>query len=82
MRESQVVLKWKAEGRAEGKLEVQVEVLRDSLLRALQVRFQTPIPAELEAAVKASSDPDELTHWFDVALTASSLDEFRATIQR
>jgi hypothetical protein len=67
--ESLVVLKWKA------------EALRAALLRALRVRFRISIPPELEAAVMAQTNFDELSHWFDVALTADSLDTFRAVIQ-
>lgn len=69
VRESQVVLGWKLEAR------------RADLLHVLRVRFRTEVPADLAAVVEGISDPDELTRWFNAALTSDSLEEFRAAVQ-
>src|SRR3954462_11843173 len=57
VRESQIVLGWKAEGEQKAR--------RADLLRALQVRFRTAIPNDLAVAVEAMTDLDELARWFD-----------------
>ena len=77
MRESQQVLEWQEEARTEARVETQ----RAVLLRLLQLRFKTPVPGDLAAAVEALHDLDELSRWFDVAATAASLDAFHATVQ-
>ena len=77
MRESQQVLEWQEEARTEAR----VEMKRADLLRLLQLRFQTPVPGDLAAAVEVLHDLEELSRWFDVAATAASLDEFHATVQ-
>ena len=80
MRESTVVAEWKAEGRAEGRAEGKVQAKREDLLRALEVRFPGPMPAELVAALAAQTDLELLTAWFDAALRTDSLDAFRTAI--
>ncbi len=74
MRKSQVVEEWREEGR--------VEAQRAALLRALTLRFRSPVPADLVAAVEALTTMQELSRWFDASLTAASLDEFRAAAGR
>ena len=49
MRESQQVLEWQEEARTEAR----VEMKRADLLRLLQLRFKTPAPGDLAAAVQA-----------------------------
>jgi hypothetical protein len=78
---SQVVEQWRAEGRAmgwaEGRAEGRAEAVRANLLRVLEVRFPSGVPADLVAAVNAQKDPATLDRWFDRALTANNLDEVR-----
>jgi hypothetical protein len=76
VKQSQQVLEWQNEARREGEL----TGLRGAVLRALRVRFQKKIPAKLAAAIQGVKDLDELSHWLDAALTAESLDAFRAAI--
>jgi hypothetical protein len=77
MRESQVILEWQREARAEAVLTTQ----RSNLLRALQLRFKK-LPPDLKAAVVELTDLEELSRWFDAAVTAPSLDAFREAVQR
>jgi hypothetical protein len=74
MRESTVINEWIADGRAEGR--------RADLVRALRVRFRAEVPEDLLAAIEALSDGDELTRWFDAALTTGSMEDFRAAIHQ
>ena len=78
MRESTVISGWIAEGQAKGRLETQ----RADLLRALRVRFRSEVYEDLSAAIRDLSNGEELARWFDAALTAGSMDEFRAAVQR
>jgi hypothetical protein len=58
--------------------EWQMETSRAKLQRVLQVRFGPDLPGDLQQAVAGQSDPATLDRWFDLALTAASLDHFRA----
>jgi hypothetical protein len=78
MGESQVANAWRAEGRAEG----EVAASRTHLLRALEVRFGVPVPNDLQAALQTVTDLNDLSRYFDAALTANSLTEFRTAVQR
>lgn len=78
MRESTVVNEWIAEGYAEGWL----KGWRAVILEILQVRFRAHIPADLATAIENNSDADELCRWLTFAVTADSLDTFRAAVQR
>jgi hypothetical protein len=85
MRESQTVIEaWRSEGRAEGVAEGMamgmLEARRADVMRALQLRFQAAPPAELAAAVRGLDDLKRLSRWFDAALTAPSLELFRAMV--
>ena len=90
MRESSIVEEWKAEveamgqakGQAKGEAKGRVGAKREDLLRVLQVRFPTPVPADLEAVIQVQTDLDTLSRWFDAALRTASLDEFRALVQQ
>jgi hypothetical protein len=77
VKESQVIKEWTEQARAEEK----ILNLRASVARALDRRFPGPLPEDLLAAIVAATDPDELSLWFDAALTASSLDDFRAAVR-
>jgi hypothetical protein len=65
-----------ARGRDEGKLIAQ----RASVLDALRFRFQSSVPADLAAAIEASSNPDELDRWFAAVFAAPTLEEYRRTV--
>ena len=66
--QSQQVLEWMAEG------EVKATVGR--LLRLLELKFQT-VPQEIETVIRATSDISALNGWFDAAVVATSLADFR-----
>jgi hypothetical protein len=74
MGESQVVNALRAEG--------ELAASRASVLRALELRFGTPIPDNLRVALEAEADLIEVRRCLDAAITASTLVEFRATVQR
>src|SRR5262245_35054312 len=65
-----IVLEWEARGA--------LKTTRAYLLRALELRFKTAVPPEMRQAVQAQPDQETLDCWFDLALTADSLDQVRA----
>jgi hypothetical protein len=65
---SQQVLEWQAEAR------------QSDLLRLLERRFRTPVPADLAKVIAELYDHDQLTRWFDALVAADSLDAFRAAV--
>lgn len=65
-----IFLEWEARG--------ELRKARADLLRALELRFKTAVPPEVARAVQAQADQTTLNHWFDLALTADSLDQVRA----
>jgi hypothetical protein len=69
MKESTLAREWRMEGR--------VETRREDLLRVLRARFPGVALGDVEARVHAEQRPDELSRWFDLALRAASLDDFR-----
>lgn len=69
MRQSEVVMEWREEGRADGRA--------TSLLDVLEMRFGAVAP-ELAAAVHDTTDSAKLRRWIKLAVAATSLDEFRA----
>jgi hypothetical protein len=64
------------EGETKGKITQQ----RADLLRLLELRFRTAVPADLAAKVNGQQDLATLEGWFDQAATCASLDEFRAIL--
>ena len=68
MIQSQQVLEWMAEGEVRGQAR--------TLLRVLRARFGN-VPAELETAIQATTDLDQLDRWADTAATAPTLEAFR-----
>jgi hypothetical protein len=77
VRQSQQVLEWQREARVEGRAEGKAE----ALLRLLELKFHTPVPVELATAIKSTTDLDQLSRWFDAAVTIGSLDAFRQLVQ-
>jgi hypothetical protein len=73
VRVSQQVLEWQAEAA--------LRTRKENVLRLLQLRCKAPVPSDLADAIDAIGDMNVLLRWFDVAVEASSYDEFRATIQ-
>jgi len=69
MERSRHVMEWEARAR------------RKDLLRVLQLRFHD-VPAEINAAIAEQKGPDELSRLLDLAVTTSSLDEFRAALSQ
>ena len=81
MIESQQVLEWfnmgRAEGEARGEIKGGVQFGIDSLLDVLAMRFPPGAPADLEAAIRAITNRDQLHDWLLSAVKADSLDAFR-----
>jgi hypothetical protein len=73
MLRSRHIMEWQAQAEARR--------ARDFLLRTLRVRFQA-VPPDMETAIAAQNNLDELTRLFDVALTAPSLDVFRSALEQ
>ncbi|MBY0522842.1 MAG: hypothetical protein K2R98_05570 [Gemmataceae bacterium] len=73
MIESQQVLEWITEGEIKAK----VQVLR----RLLEKKFPPGPPAELTAVINGCTDLSRLALWFDAAIDARSLDEFRQAMR-
>ncbi|MBL8793521.1 MAG: hypothetical protein JNM56_06435 [Planctomycetia bacterium] len=73
MIESQVVNRWKAEGKAEGAATMLVQLLRK--------KFRVEPPADLVAAIAACQDPRQLAQWQDAALDAATLEDFRRVVE-
>ena len=64
------------QGLARGRERGRTQELRDLLLRLVESRFGEPSPSQTARIRSASAD--ELGHWIDRLLTASSLDELLA----
>jgi hypothetical protein len=77
MTESPLVNKWQEEARREARIATRIEYVR----RALEFRFGTPVPADLEGQLATIKSKAELDRWFDASLAAPSLDAFRAAVQ-
>src|SRR5207253_47045 len=79
MSSAEMLLEWKAEGRAEGLAEGMAlgmtEARREDLLKLLWVKYHT-VPIELTSAVRGATELDYLTHWYDAALAAPTLEAF------
>jgi len=67
--------------RAEARAEAEIRTTRKNLLRLLELKFSAPLPADLVSTFQATTDLDKLTRWFDAAVTAPSLKEFRTAGQ-
>lgn len=51
-----------------------------TLQRTLELRFRTPVPADVVAAVRAAPDAAQLDRWLETAFTVDSIDDFRRAI--
>jgi hypothetical protein len=76
MVQSQQVEEWMAEGEARGEVKGEIRGKAGMLLRLLRSQHG-PIPADLEAAVRAVTDPATLDQWGDLLLTSPTLAAFR-----
>ena len=55
----------------------QTQLLRAKLLRVLQLHFGGEAPPDVRVTVQAQADMAMLDRWFDLASTATTLDDFR-----
>ncbi len=80
VKESIVVNRWlaegKAEGKAEGRIEGRVEERVESILAVLEKLG--PLPEDLAGAIRVATDLAKLRQWFNAAVRAESLAAFRA----
>lgn len=74
--QSQQVLEWMAQGEAKGEARGKAE----SILRALELRLGQGPPADLVVVIRATTDLEQLSRWFDAALSATSLEAFRQIV--
>jgi len=79
---SQQVLEWQAEARAAGKIEGKIEGKAqgkaENVVTALRLRFGKKLTKKLQQTIMQCTDLDCLNQWFEAAVTAPSLDAFRA----
>jgi hypothetical protein len=66
------------EARLEGKREGAIEGTRSALLRLLRSRPGGALPAAIEQRIEQQTDADTLLRWFDLAVSAATLDAFVA----
>lgn len=84
MIESQQVLEWMAMGEAKGEAkgeargEIRGEI--NSLLEVLATRFPPGASAELAAALRASTDLNQVRAWLRNAVKTETLEAFRQTV--
>ena len=72
MLQSEVVLEWQRDA--------EIERSHKLILRLLELRHRQVVPADLQAKVLASNDLEELSRWFDLAVTTESLETFRGAL--
>jgi hypothetical protein len=75
--ESQQVLEWMAMGEAKGEARGEIKGEIKLLLRVLASLFPPGVPADLEAAIRATTSEEQLQNWVDLAMKAKSLEAFR-----
>ncbi len=75
MRESQYIKRWRDEGIDLGALRTR----REDLLRVVR-RLEDPVPEALRLAIEGTNDLQTLDRWFDAALGADTIAEFRKAI--
>jgi hypothetical protein len=71
--QSQQVLEWQAAAAKRARTDAKVEYV----LRVLRKRTQEVVPTDVQEAIRATEDFDQLDRWLDAAAEASSLAEFR-----
>jgi hypothetical protein len=72
VKQSMQVLEWQAEA--------EKRATAKSLLTVLSSRFDTAVPAELEARIRGTEDLTQLERWLKAAARATSLEEFCQTV--
>ncbi len=72
VKESKFLADWEKKGMAKGIEKGELMAKRMAVLRALQLRLQNPLPADLVNAVNASDDLNELERWFDLSQTVDT----------
>jgi hypothetical protein len=86
MLESKVVNEWIAigekRGEARGEARGKAQGRADALLSLLEFRFGSPLPEEIHRLIAEQTDPGILQQWFTLALPASDLDQWRASLQQ
>ncbi len=71
---SPVAEEWRTEGR--------VEMAQADLLKAIELKFRTAVPADLREAIQALTDLNELDRWFRLVFPARSLAAYRRAVGR
>ena len=88
VQQSQQVLEWQAqayergktEGKAEGKVEGKAEGKAETLLHQAERRLKAPVPTDLAARIRSTTDLAQLDRWLEGVLDVTSPDEFRRLI--
>jgi hypothetical protein len=57
-----------------------LEARREDLLKLLRVKYHS-LPVELTSAIRAATELDYLTHWFESALAAPTLEAFGVLVR-
>jgi hypothetical protein len=70
--------KFMREMRLQGKREGLIEERREMVKRVLRSRPWGPLPAAVVQRIGTQGDADVLSRWFDLALSAATLDAFLA----
>jgi hypothetical protein len=64
----------------EGAARATLATRRQVLLQVLRTHFRTEPPEDVRQAVEGTNDLDTLSRWLDAAVTATSVDDFRAVM--
>jgi hypothetical protein len=80
MQQSSVIQEWIQQGKQEGRQEGLARGAGLILLHYLRRHFGDEVPADLRTQIEAQTDVDLLDCWFDHALGAASLEQFRASL--
>lgn len=91
---SQQVLEWQAKarvegeargfarGRTEGKVEGKAEGKAEAILDLLALRFSAPIPEELAALIRKTTNLTQLNRWLAAAAKSNTLVDFHALVSQ
>jgi hypothetical protein len=77
VRQSQVAEEVREEGRKKG----EIETRRATVLEMLEQRFGSPIPKNVQRVIDSTKSVAKLKRLFSAAISANSLDEFRAALR-
>jgi hypothetical protein len=75
--ESRQVLEWMAMGEVKGEARGEIKGEINAVLEVLATRFPPGAPADLVAAIRGSTDRDQVRGWLRTAATADSVEAFR-----